>query len=168
MVATQMFELGTKVGSWGELFGYKALRTKVASGTVAVPLDRALDALDALLDLNSDIGPVPLVFGCRYVKKSPALLAFNRWDRTFVVSIDGVWNNDSLEFFDKIPERMEVNNIPFTQHWGKTNGYTRQRIEDVFGTDYGKWIAARHALLPDPADRDMFANQYLKARGLDI
>jgi hypothetical protein len=168
MVATQMFELGTKVGSWGELFGYKALRTKVASGTVAVPLDRALDALDALLDLNSDIGPVPLVFGCRYVKKSPALLAFNRWDPTFVVSIDGVWNNDSLEFFDKIPERMEVNNIPFTQHWGKTNGYTRQRIEDVFGTDYGKWIAARHALLPDPADRDMFANQYLKARGLDI
>jgi hypothetical protein len=63
---------------------------------------------------------------------------------------------------------MEVNNIPFTQHWGKTNGYTRQRIEDVYGTDYGKWIAARHTLLPDPADRNMFANQYLKARGLDI
>lgn len=168
LVATQLFELGEKTGSWGELFGYKALRTKVASGTVAVPLDRALDTIDALLDLNEDIGPVPLVFGCRYVKKSPALLAFNRWDPTFVVSIDGVWNNSSLEFFDKIPERMEVNGIPFTQHWGKTNGYTRQRVETAYETNFGKWVAARHQLLPDPADREMFSNEFMRLRGLDI
>ena len=168
LVAQQMFALGHTTGSWGESFGYKTLRTKVASGTVAVPLDRALETLDILLDLNADIGPVPLVFGCRYVRKSPALLAFSRWDPTFVVSIDGIHNDDSLEFLEKIPERMEVNGIPFTQHWGKTNGYTRQRIETAFGNDYGKWIAARHHLLPDPADRAMFTNGLMRACGLDV
>lgn len=167
LIVQQMFELGKKTGSWGEMFGYKALRTKVASGTVAVPMNKALQTLDILLDLNADIGPVPLVFGCRYVKKSPALLAFNRWDMTFVISIDGIYNDDSLEFFDKIPEQMEANNIPYSQHWGKTNGYTAQRVRDIYGSNVDKWIAARHRLLPDPADRAMFENDYMRDRGLD-
>jgi FAD/FMN-containing dehydrogenase len=166
LVANSMFEVGSKTGSWGEQFGYKAMRTKVASGTVAVPLSRALDALDVLIDLNAAIGPVPLVFGCRYVRKSPALLAINRWDPTFVVSIDGVHNNASLAFFDAIPARMDAAGIPFTQHWGKTNGYTPARIGAVFGNGRSDWIAARHDLLPDPADRALFENGYLRRLGL--
>ncbi len=153
--------------SWGEAFGYKAPRTKVASGTVAVPLDRALDALDALMEINADVGPTPVVFGCRYVKKSPALLAMNRFDTTFVVSIDGVFNNTTLAFFDAIPAKMEAAGIPFTQHWGKTNGMNAARIQNSYGADFASWKSARAQLLPDPADRAMFTNKYMRDRGLD-
>jgi hypothetical protein len=132
-----------------------------------VPLDRALDTLDALLELNDQTGPVPLVYGCRYVKKSDALLAFNRWDTTFVVSIDGMFNQDSMRFFDEIPAKMDTKGIAFTQHWGKSNGYTPQRVRDASGdVNVDKWIAAREQWLPDPADRAAFANGFLRDCGL--
>jgi hypothetical protein len=162
----QLFTPGDKVGSWGELFGFKTPRTKVASGSVAVPLDKILAALDVLINLNQQIGPVPLVFGCRYVKKSQALLAKNRFEPTVVISLDGIHNQASLQFLDAIPAAMDAQGIPFTQHWGKTNGYTAARVQAMFGADYNAWIAARHQLLPDPTDRALFTNDYMKARGL--
>jgi hypothetical protein len=168
LVAQQLFEVGETRGSWAEVFGYKAYRTKVASGTVAVPLAHALDTLDLLVTMNQAIGPVPLVYGCRYVRRSRALLAFNRWDPTFVVSIYGVYNEAALRFFAAIPERMEARGIPFTQHWGKTNGATGPRIRAAYGADYDRWIAARHRLLPDRATRALFTNAYMRARGLDV
>lgn len=163
---SQLFAKGDHEGSWGELFGYKTPRTKVASGSVAVPLDRSLDALDELIRLNADMGGVPLVYGCRYVAKSQALLAMNRFDTSFVISIDGVWNQPSRDFLDAIPGRMDAAGIPFTQHWGKTNAWTGPRVQTAYGTNYDRWIAARHRLLPDPADRALFTNVYMQERGL--
>lgn len=162
-----LFDPASKTGTWGQMFGYKTPRTKVASGTVAVPLDRALETIDLLIGLNRQHGPVPLVFGCRYVKKSDALLAFNKWDTGFVVSIDGVWNQSSLDFFDLIPDAMESAHIPYSQHWGKTNGYTPSRVANIYGNALNKWKAARQRLQPDRQIRDMFTNAYLRERGLD-
>ena len=162
----QLFSYAPKTGSWGEQFGYKAPRTKVASGSVAVPLNRALDTLDALIELNKKLGGTPLVFGCRYVRKSDALLAFNKWDTTFVVSVDGVENDTARKFFKAMPDTMEAKGIPFTQHWGKTNHYTPARVKTAYGDNLTRWKAAREKLLPDPADRAMFANSYLTERGL--
>ena len=164
---TGLFAKGTHLGSWGEQFGYKAPRTKVASGSVAVAHADALATLDALIQLNADIGPVPLVFGCRYVAKSNAFLAMNRFETTFVISLDGVWNQKSLAFFNAIPTWLADAGITFTQHWGKSNAWTPARVRSVFGDDYDKWIAARHHLLPDPQDRAMFTNIYMQERGLD-
>jgi hypothetical protein len=156
-----------KIGTRGELFGYKAPQTKVASATVAVALPDASRALDALLQLNKDIGPVPLLFGCRYVKKSRALLAFNKFDTTMVVSLDGVANAQSEKFFDMAAQRMEAAHIPYTQHWGKANSYTKARLDAAYGpANVGAWIAARHALLT-AADRGTFTNDYMTKRGLD-
>jgi hypothetical protein len=73
-----------------------------------------------------------------------------------------------MNFFDAIPARMEAAGIPFTQHWGKVNGYTPARVAATFGSDFSNWVAARHVLLPDAADRALFSNSYMKARGLDI
>jgi len=162
----ELFTPGDKTGSWGELFGFKTPRTRVASGSVAVPLNRILNALDVLIALNQQTGPVPLVFGVRYVRKSHALLAKNRWDPTAVISLDGIHNQASLRFLAAIPAAMDAQRIPFTQHWGKTNGYTAQRVQAMFGADYAAWIAARHQLLPDPSDRALFNNDYMVARGL--
>lgn len=166
LVAHQMFQLGTTTNSWGATFGFKVLRTKVASGSVAVPLDRALDALDTLIALNRDIGPAPLVFGCRYVRKSRALLALAQWDQTMVVSLDGVFNASALRFLKRIPAAMQAAGIPFTQHWGKTNGYDPGRTAAAFGAKAGQWRAVRTALLPDAADRAVFETDFLRAAGL--
>ena len=168
VVEASLFNVGEDFGTWGELFGYKTRRTLVASGTVAVDLPDALAALDALIELNDEIGPVPLVYGCRYVKKSDAFLAFNRWDTTFVISIDGVANADSTAFFSALPAKMAAKGIAFTQHWGKTNAYDAARVRAAYGdAAVDKWIAARQALLPDPAVRNMFANSLIRRCGLD-
>jgi hypothetical protein len=162
----QLYTPGDKIGSWGELFGFKTPRTKVASGSVAVPLNNILAALDVLIDLNQQMGPVPLVFGCRYVQKSNALLAINRFAPTVVISLDGIHNQASLAFLEAIPPAMEANGIPHAQHWGKTNGYTAQRVQAIFGADRDAWVAARHQLLSDPSDRALFQNDYMAERGL--
>jgi hypothetical protein len=95
------------------------------------------------------------------------LLAFNKWDTTFVVSIDGIYNNDSLRFFDLIPAKMEQAGIPYTQHWGKTSSYTPARVREAYGNAVvDAWIGAREHLLPDPADRATFSNAYLRDIGL--
>lgn len=168
LLSRQLFKPEPRLNkSWGEIFGYKAPRTKVASGSVAVPIDRATETLDTLIALNRRVGPAPLVLGGRYVWKSDALLAMNKWDRTFVVSVDGIWNKKAVKFFDAIPAAMESAEIPFTQHWGKHNGYTDARVRSAFGGDRAKWIAARHALIPDAGDRARFTNDFMRERGLD-
>ena len=63
---------------------------------------------------------------------------------------------------------MEVNGIPYTQHWGKTNGYSRDRIRAAYGANVDKWIAARQRLLPGITDRRMFDNDFVRQMGLDI
>ncbi|QFT76039.1 FAD-binding protein [Erythrobacter sp. THAF29] len=169
LVSNALFTVGNDFGTWGELFGYKTQRTLVASGTVAVDVSDALATIDALIELNNATGPVPLVYGCRYVKKSPALLAFNRWDTTFVVSIDGIYNDDSVDFFDAIPAKMASKGITFTQHWGKTNAYDAARVRSAYGNaNVNKWIAARQQLIPDPANRALFENALIRRCGLDV
>jgi hypothetical protein len=156
----------TKFGTRGELFGYKAPQTKVGSGTVAVALADSVRAMDALIQLNKDIGPVPLLLGCRYVRKSQAFLAPAQFDTTMVVSMDGIYNKQSETFFAKAAERMEAAGIPYTQHWGKVNSYTKARLDKAYGANVGKWLAARKQLLPDPADRAVFTNAFMEERGL--
>ena len=163
----QLFSSGQSSGSWGELFGYKIPRTKVASGSVAVALEDSLDALDVLITLNDDMGGVPLVYGCRYVAKSDALLAMNNHETTFVISIDGIWNYSARAFLQAVPARMDAAGIRFTQHWGKENAWTRNRIIDAYGPNYQAWLDARRTLLPDLADRELFTNAFMRARGLD-
>jgi len=167
VASAQLVDKGTKYGSWGEQFGYRAPQTKVASGSVAVDQADGLRALDALIALNHRLGGVPLVFSCRYVTGSKALLAMNRFDHTVVIGLDGIWNHQSLAFFDAIPSCMATAGITFTQHWGKSNAWDKQRVAAVYGPDYDKWIAARHRLLPDARDRDLFTNDYMRLRGLN-
>ena len=154
-----------KIGTRGEMFGYKAPQTKVASGSVAVALADSLKALDVLAKVNQQ-SPAPLVFGCRFVRKSPALLAFNRFDTTMVVSLDGLFNDQSVKFFALAVEALEKEGIAYTQHWGKVNAYTPARLAKAYGGNVAKWLAARHTVLPDPAGRAVFNNAYMEERGL--
>lgn len=166
IAARQLFDMDPIDGTPGEVYGYKAPQLHVASGSIAVDLADARRALEALIALNAGIGPVPLVLGCRYVRRSPALLAFNRFPVGLAVSIDGIDNRASRAYYAAAADRMDAAGIPFTQHWGKTNAYTPKRIRAAYGAKMDRWLAARRAVLPDAQDRATFDNAYISARGL--
>jgi hypothetical protein len=166
VAAKQLFDTASKTGTSGEVYGYKAPQLHVASGSIAVALPDARAALEALIQLYKEIGPVPIVLGCRYVRKSPALLAFNRFETGLMISIDGVDSQTSRAYFAAAADRMEAKGIAFTQHWGKVNNYTGPRLAKAYGANVGKWLKARKALLPDAGDRALFDNDYIAERGL--
>lgn len=168
LVANDFFKVGLQVASWGELFSFKSVQTKVASGTVAVDLSDAAAAIDALLELSGEVRDVPVVFGCRYVAKTKALIGFNKWDTTFVVSVDGIDNAKTRAFFDAIPAKMAQKGLAFTQHWGKTNGYNAASVRAAYGNaNVDAWKAARAQIIPDPDVRAMFENDLIRHCGLD-
>ena len=167
LAAKQLFDTKTKTGSPGEIYGFKPPLLGVASGSIAVALPDARKTIETLIKLYKDIGPVPLVLGCRYVRKSPALLAFNRFPIGLMISIDGVDGPASRAFFAAAADRVEAAGISFTQHWGKTNAYTPQRVAKAYGPNVQKWLDARRKLIPAAGDRAVFDNDYIRERGLD-
>jgi len=166
LAAKQLFDTTPKRGTPGMIYGFKPPLLHVASGSIAVALPDARRTLETMIQLYKDIGPVPLVFGCRYVRKSPALLAFNRFPIGLMISIDGVDNATSRAFFAAAADRVEAAGITFTQHWGKTNSYTPQRLAKAYGGNVQKWLDARRTLIPAAADRALFDNDYIRERGL--
>jgi len=157
----------TKEGSWGELFGYKVPQTMVASGSIGVALGDALRTLDLLIALNKKKS-APLVFGCRFVRRSPALLAPQQFDTTMMISLDGIYNERAEVFFRDSADLLTREGIRFTQHWGKSNSYTKDRIVKAYTQrNLDDWLSARKTLLADPADRNVFTNDFMVARGLD-
>ena len=164
--AASLFDTKPRTGTPGEIYGYKAPQLHVASGSIAVALADARRTLEALIQLYKDIGPVPLVLGCRYVRKSPALLAFNRFDIGLMISIDGIDSANSRAFFAAAADRLEAQGIAYTQHWGKSNAYTPARVKAAYGGNVDKWLAARRRVLPTAADRAVFDNAYAAERGL--
>ncbi|HVQ07687.1 MAG TPA: FAD-binding protein [Allosphingosinicella sp.] len=166
LAAKQLFDTAKKTGTSGQIYGFKPPLLHVASGSIAVALPDARKALEILIQLYRDIGPVPLVLGCRYVQKSPALLAFNKFPTTLAISIDGVDSKSSRAFFAAAADRLEAAGIDYTQHWGKVNAYTRDRVLKAYDGNVAKWLKARRAVLPDDKDRAVFDNAYIEERGL--
>ncbi len=166
LAAKQLFDTKVKTGTPGEIYGFKPPLLHVASGSIAVALKDARKALEALIQLYKEIGPVPLVLGCRYVRKSPGLLAFNKFPTTLAISIDGIDNADSRKYFAAAADRLEALGIDYTQHWGKVNAYTKARVLKAYGGNVAKWLKARRDVLPDAKDRAVFDNAYIEDRGL--
>jgi hypothetical protein len=166
LAADSLFDTKQRIGTPGEIYGFKAPQLHVASGSIAVALADARRALEALIQLYRDIGPVPLVLGCRYVRKSPALLAFNRFPTGLMISIDGVDGSLSRAYFAASAARIEAAGISFTQHWGKTNAYTPARVSAAYKGNLQKWKDARRQVLRTVADRQIFNNDYTVHRGL--
>jgi hypothetical protein len=57
--------------------------------------------------------------------------------------------------------------IPYTEHWGKLNALTSQRLRRSYGSDLDRWNEARHRLLPDPVARNVFSTPLFDSVGLN-
>jgi FAD binding domain len=154
------------MGTSGEIFTNNNIRGKVLSTAIGIPIDRVLEVNDMLIRLNATAGPFTGIFSYRYVKKSPATLAFTKFDPTCILELDGVVSNTTRNFYDAVWNELETRNIPYTFHWGKVNNLDGVKMQKMYGANMDKWIEQRNKLLP-PESMKIFNIQSLHDWGLD-
>lgn len=154
------------MGTSGEIFTNNNIRGKVLSTAMGIPLDRVLEVNDMLISLNKSAGPFTGIFSYRYVKKSPATLAFTKFDPTCILELDGVQSSVTRNFYTAVWNELETRNIPYTFHWGKINNLDAVKTQKMYGANMDKWIEQRNKLLP-PESMKIFNIQSLHDWGLD-
>lgn len=167
VTAMQQEPFAGREGTLGETFDFSTPRSKAAGAAVAVPLERTLEALEVIGETHRREGPAPVVFACRFVRRSKGTLAFTRFEPTCVIDLDGASGRRTGRFFRAVWRALEAAGIPFTQHWGKMNGLDAAAVRRAYGDAVDDWLAARHRLLPGAAERRLFSSAFLEAVGLD-
>ncbi|WP_181954050.1 FAD-linked oxidase [Flavobacterium cellulosilyticum] len=129
-------------------------------------------AMELFGKLTRDEGPIPGIFAMRFVKQTKATLGFTQFPITCMLEIDGVlWSESekimSLEHFSiRMIEVLQQNNIPFTLHWGKNNGWAFSGLlNHMYAENAVKWIDERKKLLSTDM-YDLFSNGFLQTVGL--
>ena len=130
-------------------------------------------ALELLIALARNEGPVPGIYAMRFVKQSQATLAFTKFPITCMLEIDGLnWtprNNKMIsltQFCTRTFEVLKQNNIPFTLHWGKNADWSFPGLVDyMYGDKALQWKKCRSALLTKETAA-LFSNNFLVETGL--
>lgn len=156
-----------RTGTLGEVFSYNTIHGRASTGSaVGVPLGRAAEALDLLLETAAAHGPFAGVLGLRYVRASRGLLAFTRFPVTCVIDLDGVDSARTRAFFEHAWDALAASGIPHAYHWGKAGPFDAARLRTLYGPALDGWRAARRHLL-GPAVAPVFASPFLERAGLD-
>ncbi len=151
----------------GECYTYTKAREGIASSGFAIPIRQTTEALRIAQEQYRLHPGAPVVFTCRYAQKSPGLLSFIRYDPTCIFDIDGVDTPATQDLIAAVADALEANGIPFTQHWGKTNALTADRLKTAFGSNIDRWNEQRNALLSD-AELDCFTSDFINSVGLNV
>jgi hypothetical protein len=152
-------------GTLGEFFTGINVQGKTSSTEIGLPLEAASNALDATLAAHRGAGPFAGLFAFRFVKRSPALLAFTKYDTTCTIELPGAFSQRSENFFQRTWDELDGANIPYTLHWGQENNFTPQRVRSMYGNAVDRWIDSRHRLL-DAAALEAFSSPFLEQCGL--
>lgn len=155
-----------QMGMLAEIFNNTTLHGKLLSAAIGVSITDITKVITLLLAVNKTDGPFSGLFACRFVKKSPAKLAFTRYDYTCVVELDGAFSDTTYSFYTAVWKKLEEQKIPFTFHWGKINELNIGRLTNMYGPDVQTWMTARNKLL-DADTRKVFTNATLMTWGLD-
>lgn len=160
------------IGTLSEIFWDAAHQGKAFACSVGVDHKDSSRALNLLIKLTNEEGPIPGIYAMRFVKASKATLAFTKFPVTCMLEIDGVlWKGGnkiiSLEQFSKrMAEVLKANNIPFTLHWGKNGAWSFPGlVEHMFGNNVKIWKDQRSKLL-SPEMLAVFSNGFLKTANL--
>jgi len=154
-------------GRLGEIFNNTTLRGKLASAAIGLPLSSVEKVIHILMEVNESKGPFAGLFAFRFVKASPATMAFTRFAPvTCVLELDGVLSPETRRFYDAVWDRLDQENIPFTFHWGKMSTLTPERLRRMYGNSLDKFLIARSQLV-DPAMTGIFSNDIMKSWGID-
>jgi hypothetical protein len=166
LIKTQ-YALYSKVfGTSGEIFTNNNIRGKILSTAMGVPIRFVNEVNDLLIELNKIHGPFTGVFSYRYVKKSAATLAFTKYDHTCIIELDGVQSGITQKFYEIVWSELERRNIPYTLHWGKRANLNSFKLQNMYGENMDRWLAARNKLLP-VSSLTVFNSPTLQDWGLD-
>jgi FAD/FMN-containing dehydrogenase len=165
VLSDQLSPINARKGSWGQTFNYTTPRAGAAGSSMAVPVERTMEALDLLQGALKKVGKAPLAFACRYMVKSPGLLAFTRYPRTTVIDTDGIDAPATREVMVQALAAMRASGIPHAEHWGKLNQMTAASVRDSYKSDLEAWIKARTDLL-DRQGEYVFGSAFLDRLGM--
>ena len=156
------------VGTIGETFTNPKFRGKAISCAIGMDTSSIDKVVDIIMDINHQ-HPFPGGMALRFVKGTKAILGFTRFPKTCILELDGVDANVSRDFFEKVWDKMEQENIPYTLHWGKYNiNLSPERVRKMYGdSSVDKWISSRRKLL-DAKTRRVFNNAFMYRCGLDF
>jgi FAD binding domain len=154
------------IGTIGEIFTNTRFRGKAASAAIGIDAVHTSQVVEEIVQINGK-AVFPGAIALRYVNGTKALLGFTKFKSTCVLELDGVDSATSRNFYQKIWDRLEELQIPYTLHWGKINfNLDGPRVRRMYGdTNVNKWLTCRHTLL-DEATRKVFTNQFMKQCGL--
>jgi len=165
LLASQYREYSGRTGTLGDIFSATGIRGKATGAAMGVPLEKTLQALDAILKVHNRSKNFPGVIALRYVKKSDALLAFTRYSPTCIIDLDAVDNQTARNFFRGVWREFEMQNIPYTLHWGKANELTSENLQKMYADDLDTWLNIRRSLL-DEENRFTFSSPFTDQCGL--
>ncbi|MBD0289220.1 MAG: FAD-linked oxidase, partial [Flavisolibacter sp.] len=153
-------------GTIGETFVNTRFRGKAASMAIGFHTAFASRVVEEITAINKHTS-FPGAVSLRYVKGTVALLGFTKFPVTCVLELDGVDAKVTREFYQKLWNRLEVLQIPFTVHWGKINSLlSAQRVRQMYSEPVvNRWIACRQLLL-DANTRKVFTNVFMERVGL--
>lgn len=154
-------------GRLSEIFNNTTLRGKLASAAIGLPLPVVEQVVNVLLEMNEKKGPFVGLFAFRFVKASPATMAFTRFRPvTCVMELDAVLSQETQRFYEAVWDRLEQLNIPYTFHWGKMSTIAPDRLRRMYGDSLDKFLIARSKII-EPAVAGIFSNDVMKQWGID-
>ncbi|HEX6375985.1 MAG TPA: hypothetical protein VFZ91_09715 [Allosphingosinicella sp.] len=165
MVDNQLKTYANRLGTWGETFDFTTPRKDAAASSMAIPQHLTTRAIELATDVYKK-APAPVVFTCRFVRKTHGLLAWQHHDQNCVFELDGLNSKRARAVMEGVRKRFDAEGIPYAQHWGKLHGLTKARVERSFGAKLDRWRKARDTFLPTPQERRTFSNAYLENIGL--
>ncbi len=160
-------------GTLAETFWDAPYQGPAFACAVGIDAANSPEALQLLIQLARNEGPVPGIYAMRFVKKSEATLAFTRFPITCMLEIDGlIWNAKNNKmisltgFCKRTIEVLIANQIPFTLHWGKNADWSFPGlVQHMYGNDATIWKKQRSKLLTKETAA-LFSNGFLDDTGL--
>ncbi|WP_310496249.1 FAD-binding protein [Sandarakinorhabdus sp.] len=157
LIKSELRPFAEKLGLPGETYSYTASRPGSAGSALAVPLAYTSRAIGLARQAFAANTGAPVILACRFVQRSPGLLAFTRFDPCCVLDVDGLDNKATRAVMEAVRATFDADGLPYAQHWGKLHGLTAARVRASYGSNLDRWTAARHALMPDKGERDVFS-----------
>lgn len=153
------------LGTHGQIFGATSIRGHAMSTEIGVALPDAGRAVEAILEVAA-AHPFAGTVALRYVKASPALLAFTYLAPiTCTIELPAVGSARTAQAFERIWAALDQRGIPYTLHWGQCLRRDAAFIRRAFGARVDAWLAARRDFL-GPVGCRTFANDLLTDCGL--
>jgi len=135
------------------------------NGSVTMDRSKLSEAFDLIID-SFRRGGGGTVVTLRFVSKAKGLLAPAHWPDNVVIDFDGPNVESSHQGYKKVVEALDNAGIAFTRHWGKTNNLDERRVKRDYEQNFANWKWAQAQVMPDAADRRVFANEELVKLGL--